>query len=73
MAGSGNQAVVDGVGMAASFDDLRGLTYYAGHVYMLDANGAASVHLTGCDANFRTHSEFSTISELGRRIVQNDC
>jgi cysteine-rich repeat protein len=40
VAGSGTQAVVDGIGAAASFDDLRGLTYYAGHIYMLDANGA---------------------------------
>jgi cysteine-rich repeat protein len=40
IAGSGMQAVVDGTGAGASFDDLRGLTYYAGHVYMLDANGA---------------------------------
>jgi cysteine-rich repeat protein len=40
VAGSGMQAVTDGIGNAASFDDMRGLTYYAGHVYLLDANGA---------------------------------
>jgi len=40
VAGNGMQGVVDGVGPAARFDDLRGLTYYNGYVYMLDANGA---------------------------------
>jgi hypothetical protein len=40
VAGSGTQAVTDGIGNAATFDDLRGVTYYAGMVYLLDANGA---------------------------------
>jgi cysteine-rich repeat protein len=40
VAGNGNQAVVDGTGSGASFDDLRGLTYYNGYLYLLDANGA---------------------------------
>jgi cysteine-rich repeat protein len=40
VAGSGAQAVTDGIGNAAAFDDLRGVTWYAGMVYMLDANGA---------------------------------
>jgi cysteine-rich repeat protein len=40
VAGSGAIGVDDGVGDAASFDDTRGLTYYAGHVYMVDASAA---------------------------------
>lgn len=40
VAGSGAQSVSDGIGNQATFDDLRGLTYYAGMVYLLDANGA---------------------------------
>jgi hypothetical protein len=40
VAGSGMQGVVDGTGNAAGFDDNRGLTYYNGYVYMVDANGA---------------------------------
>jgi hypothetical protein len=40
VAGNGMVAVVDGIGNAASFNDNRGLTYYNGHVYMVDANGA---------------------------------
>jgi outer membrane protein assembly factor BamB len=38
--GSGTQGHVDGIGGAVQFDDLRGLTYYNGHVYLLDANAA---------------------------------
>jgi cysteine-rich repeat protein len=41
VAGSGAQGVADGNGTAAEFDDLRGLTYYAGKVYLVD--GTASV------------------------------
>lgn len=40
VAGSGAMGLADGVGPAAQFDDPRGLTYYAGFVYLLDANGA---------------------------------
>lgn len=40
VAGSGTQGHVDGIGDLAQFDDLRGLTYYDGYVYLLD--GAAS-------------------------------
>lgn len=40
VAGNGMTGVKDGVGNAATFDDNRGLTYYNGHVYMVDANGA---------------------------------
>ena len=40
VAGSGRQAHTDGVGAAAEFDDLRGLTYYDHFVYLLDANAA---------------------------------
>ncbi|MDC0669408.1 DUF4215 domain-containing protein [Nannocystis radixulma] len=38
VAGSGASGVDDGIGDAASFDDNRGLTYYAGAVYMVDAS-----------------------------------
>ena len=38
VAGSGVLGVEDGVGDGATFDDLRGLTYYQGFVYMLDAS-----------------------------------
>ncbi len=40
VAGSGVQNHTDGVGAAAEFDDLRGATWYAGIVYMLDSNAA---------------------------------
>lgn len=40
VAGNGTQSVTDGVGNQATFDDLRGVTYYAGNLYLLDANGA---------------------------------
>ena len=40
VAGNGMTGVQDGIGNAATFDDNRGLTYYNGHVYMVDANGA---------------------------------
>ncbi|MCY1071642.1 hypothetical protein OV090_43260 [Nannocystis sp. RBIL2] len=40
VAGNGMTGVADGIGDAASFDDNRGLTYYAGHVYMVDASAA---------------------------------
>ncbi|PRP96109.1 DUF4215 domain-containing protein [Enhygromyxa salina] len=40
VAGTGNQANVDGVGLAAEFFELRALTYYAGHVYLLDGTVA---------------------------------
>jgi len=40
VAGDGTQGHTDGIGAAAQFDDLRGLTFYGGHVYLLDANGA---------------------------------
>jgi cysteine-rich repeat protein len=33
----GVQGAADGIGAAATFDDLRGLTYYGGHVYLVDA------------------------------------
>jgi cysteine-rich repeat protein len=39
VAGDGNQGHTDGIGTAAQFDDLRGLIFYNGHVYLLDANG----------------------------------
>jgi cysteine-rich repeat protein len=38
--GSGTQGHMDGNGGAVQFDDLRGLTYYNGFVYLLDAVGA---------------------------------
>lgn len=41
VAGSGVQGMIqDGIGAAATFDDTRGLTYYKGLVYFLDANAA---------------------------------
>ncbi|WAS95485.1 hypothetical protein [Nannocystis punicea] len=40
VAGDGTTGVADGIGTAATFDDNRGLTYYAGHVYMVDASAA---------------------------------
>jgi len=40
VAGSGMTGVDDGIGDAASFDDNRGLTYYGGAVYMVDASAA---------------------------------
>jgi cysteine-rich repeat protein len=40
VAGSGTAGHVDGNGTSAQFDDLRGLTYYGGHVYMLDGSAA---------------------------------
>jgi cysteine-rich repeat protein len=40
VAGSGTQNHADGTGTAAEFDDLRGLTYYDGMVYLLDGASA---------------------------------
>jgi cysteine-rich repeat protein len=40
LAGNGTQACTDGVGNLAEFDDLRGLTYYNGYVYLLDGSCA---------------------------------
>ncbi len=40
VAGSGATGCADGFGTAATFDDLRGLTYYDGLVYSVDANAA---------------------------------
>jgi cysteine-rich repeat protein len=40
VAGSGNQANVDGIGLAAAFFELRALTYYSGYVYLLDGTVA---------------------------------
>lgn len=40
LAGSGQQGWVDGPGPAALVDDIRGLTYYKGVVYMVDAGSA---------------------------------
>jgi cysteine-rich repeat protein len=40
VAGSGNQAVTDGIGLAAEFDDPRGLTWYDHQIYLLDAAAA---------------------------------
>jgi hypothetical protein len=40
VAGSGMDAHTDGNGTAAAFDDIRGLTYYAGYVYLLDGTSA---------------------------------
>jgi len=40
VAGSGQAGVTDGVGTAATFEDLRGLTYYAGKLYSLDGTNA---------------------------------
>jgi len=41
VAGSGVAGMIkDGIGAAAQFDDARGLTYYKGLVYMVDANAA---------------------------------
>jgi cysteine-rich repeat protein len=34
---AGPGGYVDGIGAAAGFDDLRGLTYYGGYVWLLDA------------------------------------
>jgi cysteine-rich repeat protein len=36
VAGNGTQACTDGIGSAAEFNDLRGLTYYNGYIYLLD-------------------------------------
>jgi cysteine-rich repeat protein len=36
LAGSGNQAYTDGTGTAAEFEDIRGLTFYSGLIYLLD-------------------------------------
>lgn len=38
VAGNGSSAHVDGMGSAARFRDLRGVTYYRGLVYLLDAS-----------------------------------
>lgn len=46
LAGSGQQGWVDGPGPAALFDDIRGLTYIKGVIYMVDA---ASVTLRTYD------------------------
>lgn len=40
VAGNGTLGCNDGIGAAAQFDDLRGLTYYNGYVWFLDANCA---------------------------------
>ncbi|MBK9263754.1 MAG: DUF4215 domain-containing protein [Polyangiaceae bacterium] len=41
VAGSGQMGMIqDGIGAAAQFDDARGLTYYKGLVYMVDAVAA---------------------------------
>ena len=40
VAGSGAQATVDGIGTQAQFREMRGLTYYAGKVYILDGTDA---------------------------------
>lgn len=40
LAGNGQQLSVDGFGAAASFDDIRGLTWFKGQVYMVDAAAA---------------------------------
>ncbi|HEY8378382.1 MAG TPA: hypothetical protein VIK91_17920 [Nannocystis sp.] len=40
VAGNGMAGLQDGIGDAATFEDNRGLTYYAGHVYLVDAVGA---------------------------------
>jgi cysteine-rich repeat protein len=40
VAGSGVAGHVDGLGTLAQFDDARGLTYYDGYVYLLDASAA---------------------------------
>jgi cysteine-rich repeat protein len=40
VAGSGVQNHLDGTGLSAEFDDIRGLTYYDGYVYLLDAASA---------------------------------
>jgi cysteine-rich repeat protein len=37
---AGQRAHVDGIGAAARFDDLRGITYYGGFVYLLDGDAS---------------------------------
>jgi cysteine-rich repeat protein len=40
VAGSGTAGYTDGIGGAAAFDGIRGLTYYNGFVYLLDPTAA---------------------------------
>jgi cysteine-rich repeat protein len=40
VAGSGSTSHTDGIGLAAGFDDMRGLAYYNGFVYLLDGTAA---------------------------------
>src|SRR5690606_9868025 len=40
VAGSGSNTTTDGIGTAASFRELRGLTYYNGKIYILDGSDA---------------------------------
>jgi cysteine-rich repeat protein len=40
VAGSGAQNHADGIGLAAEFHDIRGLTYQGGYVYLLDGTAA---------------------------------
>ena len=39
---------------------------------LLDADGAARMHLAGGDADLRAHAEFAAIGKLGRGIVEQD-
>ncbi len=40
---------------------------------LFDADGATGVEFSGCDSDFRSHSEFAAISKLCRRVMHDDC
>ena len=40
LAGSGSNSLADGIGLAASFSGVRGITYYGGMLYIVDGNQA---------------------------------
>ena len=66
LAGSGNAAYTDGVGTAAEFEDIRGLTFYSGLIYLLDGTAATLRQLDPLTA------EVSTLAGVPHQTGQVD-
>jgi hypothetical protein len=66
LAGSGSNTVTDGIGLAASFSGVRGITYYDGMLYLVDGNQSV---LRSIDP---TTGEVLTIAGMAGQTGQQD-